>query len=114
MVLGPLWVALAALLVTAGLLYVCSCPFVRLRLGPLALAAAIATAAGAVSRAVADAMPTLIGLPLAAAAALGVWAALAMAFMPRDLQMLAREAGLARTLPRRGPRNDGGGSSVAG
>lgn len=73
-----------------------------------------AAAAGAVSRAVADEMPTLAGLPLAVAAALTVRALLAVALMPRDLQRLAREAGFARILRRRDPHDDDADSSLAG
>ncbi|HWC27479.1 MAG TPA: oligosaccharide flippase family protein [Solirubrobacteraceae bacterium] len=94
---------LGALVVTAGVLYVSSRRFVRLRLTTLAQAAAIAIAAAAVSRAVAEQMPTLTGLALAVAAALAVWLVLAMVLMPRDLQRLAAEAGLARLLASRKP-----------
>lgn len=93
---------LCALLLTAALLYVSSRRFVRLRLTTLALAAAIGTAAAAAGRAVAEQMPTLTGLPLAVGAALAVWSVLALAFMPRDLQRLASEAGVARLLRWRG------------
>ncbi len=94
---------LAALVATAALLYVNSRRFLRLRLTTLAHAALIATAAAAAGRAVADQMPTLTGLPLAVAAALAVWSVLAMALMPRDLQMLATEAGVSRILGGRAP-----------
>ena len=97
---------LAALLLTAGVLYVYSGRFVRLRFTPLALAAAIAIVATAASRAVASQLPTLTGLALALAAALSVWFVLAMALMPRDLQKLATEAGVSRKLRWRGLRAD--------
>ncbi len=93
---------LAALLLTAAVLYVSSRRFVRLRYTPLALAAAIATVAAAAGRAVADQLPTLAGLPLAASVALGVWLLLAMALMPRDLRSLATESGTATMLPSAG------------
>lgn len=94
---------LAALVMTAVLLYVYARRFVRLRLDALARAAAIATVAAVVSRAVADQMTTLTGLLLAAATALAVWSLLAMALMPHDLRSLATEAGMSRKLrPREG------------
>ena len=93
---------LTGLLVTAGLLYVYSRRWVRLRFTPVALAVGIATVAAAASRGVANQLPTLNGLPLALAAALAVWLVLAMALMPRDLQKLATETGVSRKLRWRG------------
>ena len=59
---------------------------------------AIATVAAAAGRAVAEEMPTLMGLPLATATSLVVWSGLALALMPRELQRLARESGVGRML----------------
>lgn len=93
---------LCALLATGTVLYVNSRRIVTLRLRTLALAGTIAAVAAAVGRAVAEQMPTLTGLPLAAGAALAVWAVLAIVLMPRDLHRLASEAGVAKRLRWRG------------
>jgi PST family polysaccharide transporter len=89
---------LVALVASGALLYAFARRFVRLRLTSLAIAAAIAGVAATAGRAVADQLPTLTGLVLAAMVAAGAWAILSLALMRDDLRRLATESGVARVL----------------